>query len=127
MLAQLGLTAVVGGLWRFPNPSANIGRRLGIEGGRTLLTDFGGQVLMQLFDEIADRIHRGEVDVAVILGGECHATRRALARSGQASSKAGEPEAQTDEFWGKPLSWETTPRWRVEPTSRATPMPALRI
>ena len=103
VLAQLGLTAVVGGLWRFPNPAATVGRQLGINGGRTLLTDFGGQVPMQLFADIADRIQRGQVDVAVILGGECNATRRALARSGQASSKPGEPEAQPDEFWGEPL------------------------
>ena len=87
VLAQLGLTAVVGGLWRFPNPAATVARRLGINSGRTMLTDFGGQVPMQLFADIADRIQRGDVDVAVILGGECNASRRALTRSGQASSK----------------------------------------
>ena len=103
VLAQLGLTAVVGGLWRFPNPAATVARRLGINSGRTLLTDFGGQVPMQLFADIADRIQRGDVDVAVILGGECNASRRALTRSGQASSKPGEPEVEPDEFWGEPL------------------------
>ena len=103
VLDEIGLTAVVGGLWRYPNPAALVARELGIHARRTMLTDFGGQVPMELFADLADRIQCGDLDVAVILGGECNATRRALARLGQRPSAHDEPVDKPDEFWGEPL------------------------
>lgn len=103
LLAAVGLTAVVGGLWRLSNPAALVAGRLGIDPGRTMLTDFGGQVPVALLADLSERISDGELDVAVVLGGECNATRRALAELGQRPSTPDDGDRALDEFWGEPL------------------------
>ncbi len=103
LLNHVDLTAVVGGLWSYRNPGELVAHRLGVNPGRTLLTDFGGQVPVELCAEIAERIQGGEVEVAVMIGGETNATRRALARSGRQAVRSDDQSASPDEFWGDPL------------------------
>ncbi len=103
VLNDVDLIGVVGGLWSYRDPAALVAQQLGINPGRTLLTDFGGQVPVQLCADIADKIQRGEIDVAVLLGGECNATRRALTRGGQRPAKRDEPANSKAEYWGSPL------------------------
>lgn len=103
LLNHVDLTAVVGGLWSYRNPGELVARRLGVNPGRTLVTDFGGQVPVQLCAAIAERIQSGEIEVAVVIGGETNATRRAMSRSGTRAARSEDHTASPDEFWGDPL------------------------
>lgn len=103
VLNAVDLAAVVGGLWSYRNPAALVADRLGMRPTRTLLTDFGGQVPIQLCADLAARIQRGELDIAVVLGGEANATRRSQTRRGLRSAKPDDTSDPPDEFWGEPL------------------------
>lgn len=103
LLDAIQLTAVVGGLWRYRNPAALVAAQVGVRPGRTLLTEFGGQTPIGLFADLAERIQRGQLDVAVILGGECNATRRAQTRTDQRPTARPEVTDPPDEHWGEAL------------------------
>jgi acetyl-CoA C-acetyltransferase len=103
ILEHVDVTAVVGGLWRFRDPAALIAERVGFRPGRTLLTEMGGQVPGQLCHDLADRIQAGRIDVGLIIGGECNATRRALSRGGSRPASPSESSDGPDERWGAPL------------------------
>lgn len=103
VLNAVDLAAVVGGLWSYRNPAALVAQRLGVHPGRTLLTDFGGQVPVQLCADVAARIQRGELDIAIVLGGEANATRRSQTRRGLRPAKPDDTSDPPDEFWGSPL------------------------
>ncbi len=69
----IGVAAI--GSWRYPDPGALLGRRLGIEPRATLLTTVGGNSPQLLCNELGARIQRGELDVALVGGGESMHTR----------------------------------------------------
>ena len=102
--AAVDTLAVAAGLFSFADPAALVARQAGIptDGLRTVLTTFGGHIPVAFVGEIAERIGRGEIDVAVLTGGETNATRRALRKRGE--SLPARPDAQTTpERWGPPL------------------------
>jgi acetyl-CoA C-acetyltransferase len=69
----IGIAAI--GSWRYPDPGALLGRKLGIEPRATLVTTVGGNSPQLLCNELGSRIQRGELDVALIGGGESMHTR----------------------------------------------------
>jgi len=128
--AAVDTLAVAAGLFSFPDPAALVADIVGIatrcgrsearpgearrtrETGRageapgsrarTVLTSWGGNVPVAFVGELAERIQRGEIDVAVFTGGETNATRRALRRRGESLPQRQAPES-TPELWGPPL------------------------
>lgn len=61
--------------WRYPDPGALLGRRLGIEPKRTVLTTVGGNSPQLLMNKLAASIADGDANVALIGGAECVHTR----------------------------------------------------
>lgn len=102
-LPAIGTIAVIGGLWRFRNPAALIADELGLTDVACILTTFGGNLPIHATHLMAERIAAGEVDVAVIVGGECTLSRRTLAARGEEPIRRPEPEGRAVEQWGPPL------------------------
>jgi len=63
------------GSWRYPDPGALLARRLGIEPRSTVVSTVGGNSPQLLVNEMADRIQRNELDVAIVGGAEAMHTR----------------------------------------------------
>ncbi len=100
--SKVDLVAVAGGLWRYRNPGRWIAEAIGAD-ARTLLTTIGGQTPVALLAEIADRIQRGALGAALIVGGECTRSRRMARRQGIEAPRLPETESSPDELWGPPL------------------------
>lgn len=66
--------------WRYPDPGALLGRRLGIEARRTILTTTGGNSPQMLVHRLGAAITAGTVDVALLGGVECMYSRRRARR-----------------------------------------------
>lgn len=104
LLGGIDTMAVVGGLWRYKNPAALVAEDLGLEQPiHTILTTFGGNLPIQSTHALAQRIQTGEIDLAVLMGGECNLTRRALAKNGEKPIRRDETHAEEVENWGPPL------------------------
>ena len=69
----IGVAAI--GSWRYADPGAFLGRRLGIEPRATLVTTVGGNSPQLLCNELGARIQRGELEVALVGGAESMHTR----------------------------------------------------
>ena len=102
MAARVDLVAVAGGLWSYRNPGHWIARAIGA-GARTLLTTIGGQTPVALLADIAERIQRGAVGAALIVGGECTRSRHRARRRGVDAPRHPDTEPPPDEVWGSPL------------------------
>ena len=63
------------GSWPYPDPGALLARRLGIEPPATVVSTVGGNSPQLLVNEMAARIQRNELDVALIGGAEAMHTR----------------------------------------------------
>ncbi len=103
VLADIDVITVVGGLWRYRNPGALVARELGLDDVHGMLTTFGGNIPIHVVHVMAERIRAGELDVAVIAGGECNHTRRRLAARGEKPRRRAEIDDATVERWGPPL------------------------
>lgn len=76
VLAALDTVAVVDIVsWKYPDPGALLGRRLGIEPRTTVTTTVGGNSPQLLVNELAAEIARGDAGAALIGGAECVYTR----------------------------------------------------
>jgi acetyl-CoA C-acetyltransferase len=101
VLAALDTVAVIGGLWRHKNPGALVADEVGLTGDiHTILTTFGGNLPIQSIHTLAERVQSGEVDAAVLAGGECNQSRRALAKLGEKPRRREEAQADEAESWG---------------------------
>ena len=69
----IGIASI--GSWRYPDPGALLGRQLGIEPRATLVSTVGGNSPQLLVNELAARIQRNELDVAIVGGAEAMHTR----------------------------------------------------
>lgn len=101
--ASIDTVAVVGGLWRYRDPAALLADECGIEPRRTLHTSFGGQMPISLLAALCDRIRRGEIDVAVVCGGENNLSRRAQRKLGIEVARRTESGRFEVENFGPPL------------------------
>ena len=99
---RVDLVGVAGGLWRYRDPGSWIAAAIGAD-ACTLLTTIGGQTPVALLAEIADRIQRGALGAALIVGGECTRSRRMARRKGIEVPRLPETQSSPDELWGPPL------------------------
>ncbi|MFZ9629629.1 MAG: acetyl-CoA acetyltransferase [Ilumatobacteraceae bacterium] len=81
--------------WRYGDPGAVVAQQLGLSPRQTAVTPMGGNGPQSLVNTTATQIARGELDVALLVGGECSRTRR-RARAA-----------------GVELAWPTAPDGRV--------------
>ena len=102
MAPRVDLVGVAGGLWGYRDPGSWIAAAIGAD-ACTLLTTIGGQTPVALLAEIADRIQRGAVGAALIVGGECTRSRRMARRKGIEVPTLPETQSSPDELWGPPL------------------------
>src|SRR4029079_18866087 len=78
VLAAVQQVAVPAGTWAYPDPGRLVAERIGAAGARTVLVQVG--IPQQtLFDDAYRAIRGGELDVALVVGGEA-ARRAAMAR-----------------------------------------------
>jgi acetyl-CoA C-acetyltransferase len=76
LLAQVGVVAIAQiGSWRYPDPGALLARQLGVEPRSTVVSTVGGNSPQLLVNEMAARIQRNELDVAIVGGAEAMHTR----------------------------------------------------
>ena len=102
--ADVDLVGVVKGLYRHPNMGQAIARTIGAPDAHTVATTWGGNTPIAFVGELGDRVARGEVDVALMLGGEANATRDAVRRvGGEAPHPAAASDLDEPETWGPPL------------------------
>lgn len=74
---------VAGGWWRYADPGRLVAAELGAARARTALTSISGSAPQELLGLAADRIARGELDVALVLGGEARWSHRRISRAGE--------------------------------------------
>jgi acetyl-CoA C-acetyltransferase len=104
LLRRIDTIAVIGGLWRHKNPGAQIAAELELsQPVHSILTTFGGNLPIHSTHAIAQRIQSGEIDLAVVTGGECTLTRRALAKRGEEVPRREDIRPDEVETWGPPL------------------------
>jgi acetyl-CoA C-acetyltransferase len=76
LLDRVGVVAISAiGSWPYADPGALLARKLGITPKATALSTVGGNSPQLLVNEMAERIQRNELDVALIGGGESMHTR----------------------------------------------------
>ena len=81
LLARVGSLRVANPLsWHYVDPGALLAEELGIEPAQILVTTTGGNNPQSLVNATALAIGRGEFDVAVIAGADCHYTQAAARR-----------------------------------------------
>lgn len=98
LLGRVGFIGVAGGWWRYRNPGEIVAAQLGCHGAATALAAVSGTGPQDLVGLAAQRISRGELDVALIVGGEARWTAQRLKRSGIEPSwiTADAPSGQAD-------------------------------
>lgn len=69
--------------WAYDHPSARAADRIGAVTARLHESILAGTSPQRLLDAAAQRMLRGECEVALVVGGEAAATRRALERAGE--------------------------------------------
>jgi acetyl-CoA C-acetyltransferase len=101
------LIAVVQGAWSYTDPARLLGDRLGITDTRTALTTMGGQAPQAALNTLFTRIQRGELDAAVVTGGETIWSRRKLRARGERLVTTRQTDALPDEILGHELTMST--------------------
>jgi acetyl-CoA C-acetyltransferase len=96
LLAKAGWIGVTGGLFSFINPGQLIAARIGAPTAATCLSAISGSAPQDLVGMAAERIAAGELDVAVIVGGEARASTLKLRKLDAA------PQWLTDPGEGEP-------------------------
>ena len=82
LLTRLDWVAVAGGWWRYRDPGRLVAKHLGSEPAGTAITALSGSGPQELMGEAAARIARGELDLAIVLGGEARWSHRRITRDG---------------------------------------------
>lgn len=107
---RIDAVRVVWGVWPYRDPGRLVADRVGATRARTTLTTTGGNQVYALAIDTAERIQRGELDVAVICAAETLRSRRADRAQGRSSEYLPERDgARPDEVFGsdEPFSTET--------------------
>jgi acetyl-CoA C-acetyltransferase len=103
LLERVGFVGVAGGWFRYTNPGQLVAERIGAPGAATALTAISGTSPQDLVGLAAQRIARGELDVALVLGGEARWSHQRIKRQG------GEPGWVTDPGEGTPETFAPFP------------------
>jgi acetyl-CoA C-acetyltransferase len=98
------LIAVVALLsWRYGDPAYLVGQQLGVTPGRTVLTTHGGNSPQSLVNKTALQIRNGEVDFAILTGGEASRTRGRAKKQGVELHWPKAPEGREPDMTGEDL------------------------
>ena len=89
--------------WRHGDPAYLIGQQLGVTPGHTVLTTHGGNSPQTLVNKTALQIQSGEVDFAILAGGEASRTRARARKQGVELHWPTSPEGQEPEITGEDL------------------------
>ncbi len=95
---RIGWIAVPVGNWAYADPGRLIAQRIGATDARTARVEVGVPQQSPV-QEAARRIRRGELEAAVVVGGETLATRQRLTRSGAEPVELDQGEVDPDERW----------------------------
>ena len=82
LLDRVGWIGVTGGFFSHKNPGAVVAEQLGLGGVATALTEISGTAPQDLVGLACERIAAGELDVALVLGGEARWRAQRLKRQG---------------------------------------------
>ncbi|MBT5904705.1 MAG: hypothetical protein HOH27_02740, partial [Acidimicrobiaceae bacterium] len=74
--ASVDVVAVVGGIWSYRDPGRQVAGALGASAATTLLTGLSGTSPQRLLAHLSARIADGELDAALMVGGEVFRSRR---------------------------------------------------
>ncbi len=116
MRERVDAVRIVWGVWPYRDPGRLVAERIGTSGARTTITTTGGNQVYDLVIDTADRIQRGEIDVAVLCAAETLRTRRADKAAGRRAPYLAERDgAAPDERVGidRPMTTETEDRFGV--------------
>jgi acetyl-CoA C-acetyltransferase len=98
LLARAGVVAVPKGNWAYDDPARLVAERVGAAGARSVLAEIGVPQCTPVGAAL-DRIARGQLDVALVVGGEAMASRLRAERAGGAVGETPDPEGGPDERW----------------------------
>jgi acetyl-CoA C-acetyltransferase len=98
LLEQVDWIGVVGGFWSYQDPGRLVAESIGAPGARTALAAISGSAPQDLVGIAAERVARGEIEVALVVGGEAGAARKKLRslgieRAWNTDAAVGTPEA----------------------------------
>ncbi len=105
--AGVDVVAVVGGLWSHPDPGRQVAATLGADDAATLVTGLSGTSPQRLLDHLSARIATGDLDAALMVGGEVFRTRRRARRLGVEVRRDVDPTLPPAEHFGGPLVMAT--------------------
>jgi acetyl-CoA C-acetyltransferase len=80
--AHAEIVVAVKGAWSYRDPARIVADAIGATGARTALTTDGGNTPQLVVDVLGERIARGELDVAVVVGAEAIWSRRRIRAQG---------------------------------------------
>ncbi len=98
LLAQVGWIGVAGGWFRYKDPARLVAAEIGAPDAKTALAAISGSAPQEMVGLAARRIAAGELDVALIVGGEARWSAQRMQRDGvelpwSTSAGEGDPEA----------------------------------
>lgn len=68
--------------WRYRNPVGRLAKKIGVNPGEKKYTELGGEAPQKLINETAEKIAEGEVELALLSGGEALAIKREAMKRG---------------------------------------------
>ena len=102
LLSRADAVRVVRGMWRYGDPGRVVAERIGCPGAKTALTQYGGNYGQTTVSKTCLEIQRGDLDVAVLTGGEGGRTWARLSKAGKKTPWSEAPGAP-DEWIGDEL------------------------
>jgi acetyl-CoA C-acetyltransferase len=95
-----GIDVVYCQTWQYDDAPARLAERLGIDPRRRSYSGIGGTTPQVLVQDTAERIGRGELDVALVVGAEALATQRRYKKRGERYPYSFKPDEK------RPFPWE---------------------
>jgi acetyl-CoA C-acetyltransferase len=95
-----GIDIVYCQTWQYDDAPARLAERLGVEPKRRCYSGIGGTTPQVLVQETAERILRGELDIALVVGAEALATQRRYKKRGERYPYSFKPDEK------RPFPWE---------------------
>ena len=81
------------------NVPGSIARRIGIDPAENVYCAVGGQTPQRLVNQMSERVHRGEINSALLVGGEAIANIKYAARNGFELDMSEEVEGDFTDLW----------------------------
>jgi acetyl-CoA C-acetyltransferase len=111
--ADTGAPSVLSGLegidivycqtWQYDDPVARLAARIGADPKRRYYSGIGGTTPQVLVQDDAERILRGELDLALVVGAEALATQRRFKARGERATYSFKPEEKRSFPWEAPF------------------------